>query len=217
MLIASLCIHHFDELLWLRRVFEQYEIFFHEISHGYMALAVGGTVSEFEMAITSGQVIASVPVNKAYLVSLAGYFGASLFGLLLFLSSKTVFVKVAKAFIIMSSLYWLIFSADWLTAGILVGIMLSIVLAWFGGVYGIYAMRFVGTYVMMSSIYSPVYLFSIGERGDHVNLVNLTGMPAWFYICIWMIFGAICLSVALRVSWSTHKSGTINLPEPVTV
>ena len=87
-----------------------------------------------------------------------------------------------------------------MTSFILAGIIGLWFALWKLGTFGCYVLRFIGVYVMVSSIYSPTYLWAYTDSGDHVNLSEATFLPSFVFILSWIAIGLFFLFLAFKTT-----------------
>ena len=71
---------------------------------------------------------------------------------------------------------------------------------WYLKTFGSYLLRFIGVYVMLSSIYSPTYLWAYSDSGDHIAMSEHTHLPSALFIAIWFVIGCFFMYKAFRAS-----------------
>ena len=193
-------LHALNDMSILKYSFKPIEVFFHESAHLVTSLFFGGKIDAFHLEWQSGYVRHFIePGIPAILSSYAGYLGASFFGFMMYYSSLHV-SKYLKIFLMLYCSFFFLYADSFLTAALLAGIIAFWFATWKMGTIGCYLLRFVGVYVMVSSIYSPTYLWAYADSGDHVNLANSTFLPSGLFIISWIILGIGFLYMAFKVS-----------------
>ncbi len=168
------------------------ETFFHEISHGITALLTGGRIERIVLEASGG---GRCEYTNGWqpLVLFAGYFGAALWGTLIYrgaTSSTHTAHRVALGLVIfigVSGLLWA--SGDFTTWVILLVILLMIfVPLWFVQTHFVqWFLQFLGIYVLISSTRSLVdLLHSSSRQADAARLADLTGYGERFWVILWM-------------------------------
>ena len=175
------------------------QTFFHEVSHGLAAIVTGGSVSSIQIHL-SGSGLCYTSGGIRFVVTLAGYLGAALFGVLLVLSvsSASLYQKKALAIILASItlgalLFW---GRDLVTILILFAIaavcLLPIKGDWHPKAVHI-LLKFIGCYVLLDAIKSPLWLIDGRNLGDGATLSQLTFIPELIWIALWELFALACV------------------------
>ena len=193
-------LHALQALEFFKYSFKPVEVFFHESSHLITSLLFGGKIEAFHLEWQSGFV--SHYISKgipSIITSFNGYLGASLFGFLMYYSSLHV-SKFLKIFLMLYCSFFFLYSDGLMTSLILAGIIGLWFVLWKLGTFGCYVLRFIGVYVMVSSIYSPTYLWAYTDSGDHVNLSEATFLPSFVFILSWIAIGLFFLFLAFKTT-----------------
>ena len=193
-------LHALQAFEFFKYSFKPVEVFFHESSHLVTSLLFGGKIEAFHLEWQSGFV--SHYISKgipSIITSFNGYLGASLFGFLMYYSSLHV-SKFLKIFLMIYCSFFFLYSDGLMTSFILAGIIGLWFALWKLGTFGCYVLRFIGVYVMVSSIYSPTYLWAYTDSGDHVNLSEATFFPSFVFILSWIAIGLFFLFLAFKTT-----------------
>ncbi|MGD1524340.1 M50 family metallopeptidase [Vibrio owensii] len=173
-------------------------VFLHEASHGLAALAVGFDVTELMMKWRSGHVISVGPSAEMFsrgIISFAGYAGATIFGLILFLSSmkwRTFFMSM----IVLMAMYFTCFYKDTQTLIVMAYVIGLLVICALPYGWISYILRFMGAYIMTSSVISPIYQLEHSRHSDSMNLVSYFGFTELFYVCLWIAFSCSVIGLS---------------------
>lgn len=169
--------------------FDWFQTFFHELSHGLAALLTGGGIIAIRIAAdTSGSCLSSGGIPLVILF--AGYAGGALWGYLIYLSVSAKHAKqIALSLALLVVLVGVLWVRDWETPLILLTIT-----ALFMAAYR-YANRtwvhrfvaFVGLYVLIEAFRSPFYLIDGERKGDGSALAQLTFLPEFVWILLWIL------------------------------
>lgn len=178
--------------------FKPIEVFFHEGGHLISSLLLGGEILELHLEFNSGYVKQMIG-DWASIVAFLGYPTASIMGFLIYYSSIHA-SKYLKIFLMVYSSFFFIYVDGLITAGILAMILGIFVASWYLKTFGCYLLRFIGVYVMLSSIYSPTYLWAYDSQGDHVSMSEYTMLPSSLFICIWFLIGSFFMYKAFTIS-----------------
>lgn len=201
-------LHALQGFDFLKYSFKPIEVFFHESAHLVTSLFFGGKIEAFHLEWQSGFVNHYITKGWPSIISsFNGYLGASLFGFLMYYSSLHV-SKYLKVFLMLYCSFFFFYSDGLLTSLLLAGIIGFWFALWKLGSFGCYLLRFVGVYVMVSSIYSPTYLWAYSDSGDHINLADATILPSWIFIISWVVIGIFFLYMAFKVSNKPQKETT---------
>ena len=196
--IMSLALHYFQELSFIQYTFKPIEVFMHESGHLLSSLALGGEIVGLHLELGSGYVEHRIGWG-ASIVSFMGYFSASLLGFLIYYSSLHA-SKYIKIVLIAYCAFFFIY-VDGITSAVILSIIISIFVAsWYLKTFGCYLLRFIGVYVMVSSVYSPTYLWSYSDTGDHVSLSDNLMLPSAVFIAIWFVVGLFFMHRAFKAS-----------------
>lgn len=183
--------------------FKWFETFAHEASHGLAALLSGGSIEKMELQFV-GSGTCWTRGGIAWMVSFAGYAGASLWGAMLYLSAEAarpkhaqVLAGVLLASIVLTALFWI---RDLESLVIIAAMSAILVLALrFGRNKSIkYLVEFIGIYILIASIESPTFLFDGHHQGDGASLANQTGIPEFVWILLWEVIAIGLLFWLLR-------------------
>jgi hypothetical protein len=171
--------------------FKWLESYFHEISHGLIAIFTGGTIVKIQL-FPNGAGLCTTRGGSSFLISLMGYGGAIIWGGLLF-SLASVHRNVARVFSIIllcllssSILLWV---RDLLTLFIvLVLIVLVAAQVKFSSHKSLQKMlQVTGLLVLINSLMSPLYLLDGQAKGDGAALANITLIPEIVWVAIWFV------------------------------
>lgn len=179
-----------------------FETFFHEISHGLVAIFTGGKILSVQLHV-NGSGLCMSQGGWPILISFAGYAGAVFWGwLVIGIARKNT--NVAKGFsvsILILLFFTLLFWArDPLTILILLVLMGLLFFTlrklhhkWLNPV-----LMFLGITIILNAIKSPWYLIDGRSLGDGARLSELTFIPELFWIIAWVVIGCIGLYTSWR-------------------
>lgn len=169
-------------------------VFFHEISHGIAAISTGGSVERISIHIIGSGLCYTVGGNQ-FIILQSGYLGAILWGVAIYNISNNVkpahinlVVSFIICLIILSLLMW---SRD-----IVTWIILSLLLSFFVIVIKLRSksfirivIKFIGIYILLDAIKSPLYLIDGRHYGDGAKLSDLTHIPEFIWVIAWFSLG----------------------------
>jgi hypothetical protein len=182
--------------------FKWLESYFHEISHGLMALLTGGSIVQIQL-FPNGAGLCTTRGGSAFFISLMGYGGAILWGSLIFYLASS-HRKTAQIFSILlivllasSILLWV---RDLLTLFIVVVLLMLVIaqLKYSSQKQLQTLLQLTGLLVLINSLMSPLYLLDGQAKGDGAALANMTFIPEIIWVVIWF-------SVALFATYRLSK------------
>lgn len=185
------------------------ETFFHEISHGLMALLTGGTIHNIRLNF-NGSGVCTSSGGIRFLVSFSGYAGSALWGLLIYKLGNSLSRTSAKflvaAIAIMLTITLALWARNLATIVILIVVLLMYVIPFYRPRW--ISMKFfiqlLAIFVMLDAIRSPLYLLDGRAIGDGANLASLTGLPEFVWVVIWFSIAVSCLYSLWRQSGSKY-------------
>ncbi|HEB56723.1 MAG TPA: M50 family peptidase [Gammaproteobacteria bacterium] len=185
------------------------ETFFHEISHGLMALLTGGAIHNIRLNF-NGSGVCTSSGGIRFLVSFSGYAGSALWGFLIYSIANSLSRSRAKflvaAIAIMLAITLLLWARNLSTIVILIVLLLMYIIPLYKP--GLISLKFfiqlVAIFVMLDAIRSPLYLLDGRAIGDGANLAHLTWLPEIFWVGIWFTIAVICLYFLWRQSARTR-------------
>jgi len=168
---------------------------FHELSHGLAALLTGGSVVEFALQLNGAGHLVSRGGNQ-FIITFSGYFGASVWGALLFHSAQHVRVaKLTLGALLVLFICTLVLWVSSLITGLILALvgLLLLALFKFTSFKGFnHLVRFISVVVIFNAIYSPSFLL-YSDRGDSISLAQQTLIPALVWVFVWMAWGLFTL------------------------
>jgi len=190
---------------------------FHEMSHGLMALLLGGQFRKLEI-FGDGSGVASyamslslAPIGPA-LVAAAGPMGPPIAGSALILASRsfkaaTLSLKILGGFLLVSTLIWVRSLFGIIAIPLLGLIILAIALKaprWLQG----FAIQFLGVQACVSTYHQLDYLFSYsaGPLGlsDTAQIQQRLFLPYWFWGGLMAIASLVILVQSLRIAYRSR-------------
>lgn len=179
-----------------------FNTYFHEISHGIAALITGGSIKYIEINYNGSGVCATVGgVNSV--IAFAGYFGAVLWGMAIYMMAARLNKMAATAFafflVTMTGLTIFFFAGNVVTTLILSMIATVILLIELSRDHTVMrlGLKFIGLYILVDSIFAPMHLVDGLHRGDGANLEKFTGLPEVLWVVIWVLTAVF----AMRQMW----------------
>lgn len=199
-----------DFIPFLNLPFIWIETFFHEISHGLMAFLSGGSIVSITLNYNgSGLCVSQGGVQ--FLVSFSGYAGSALFGLLIFMLSENIIPKASKILLVVLEgvllISLLLWAKNFSTYVILILILITFSIAYTYSTSHVlnYFLKFIGVFVVLDAIRSPLTLIDGTSRGDGATLSNLTFIPEILWVGIWVTIGLSSLYWMYQATYKRHQ------------
>lgn len=184
------------------------ETYFHELSHGLVAIATGGKIQYIELYANGGGLCVSQG-GIGFLISFAGYFGASLWGVLMVriaqrkLSQVKLFYVFMLIILAVSMLFWLRGFLSFVIVLVISAIFALPLLkfkAQFKAVWLKPFILFIGITTILNAILSPLYLLDGRHIGDGASLAQQTWIPEIVWVLLW------CLTGVASLHWCWRKT-----------
>lgn len=235
--IALWFIPYADYLVYPIRLFVT---FVHEGSHVLAGLLTGSSVQSLTVSMDGSGVVYSAPSGffSALLTSSAGYLGSTAFGVLLLLAIRRAFsarivLAVCAGFVGLMTLFFGFLAPIFnvFTTNVTLG---SVAFTTFSGVVltlGLLAVarfasaraaQFVLSFLAVQCILNAltdlktVFFmsdpFAAPMQTDAANMAAATGIPAIFWVLIWIGISIFMISVGLRIYAVSRKSKNDDLP-----
>lgn len=183
---------------YIRAPFRTIETYFHELSHGLMAVFTFGKIHRIQLNF-DGSGHCTTSGGFRIFVLLAGYTGASISGLLIYYIGTQIKVNEAESFLyavlvllIFSTLMW-VRHIPTLICMILMGCLFYLPLKHELYEYTSIYLKFIGIYVCLSAVRSPLDLIDGQDIGDGAELFKCTLLPEGVWILAWVAFGSYCM------------------------
>lgn len=181
--------------------FKWLESYFHELSHGIATLLSSGLVSHIQL-FPNGAGFCFSQGGSPLFIGFAGYFGAACWGYLIYLLATwprgiRVSFALFGALVVLSGLLW---GRDVLTLVILAALAVIFLLPLKLNKNKILTqfLRIIGLMVMLNALASPTVLLGLDGQGDAVLLAELSWVPAWIWVGLWLLCSAFTLFLAWR-------------------
>lgn len=175
------------------------ETFYHEASHGLVALLTGGRVVRLDLHLRGGGAC-TVQGGNRFFILLAGYMGASVWGAVLFLIGANLGEDAARwwlaaelALLGFALLFW---AKNLSTMLILLLIAAVYVAAWYlpPGWGLAFVLQGLGLFIMLNALSTPFHLLDGQHVGDGAALQDLTLIiPEGLWVAWWVVFALFCL------------------------
>lgn len=188
---------------WLVAPFKWFEVFFHEFSHGLVALLTGGSITRIDLQY-GGSGTCHYRGGLRFLVAFAGYAGASLWGWAIYSSAAAarkrtahVLIGVLLAVLVLVAILWVRDLQSWVIL-LVMGALLALMLRFGEQSLLKFFVEFIGLFVLLASIQSPLFLLDGQSRGDGAALQSLTLIPEIVWIALWVMIGLGVLVMIFR-------------------
>lgn len=215
--------------------------FIHEGGHVLASLVTGGSVQSLTVAPDgSGMVqsLANSPLS-VLITSSAGYLGAVLYGTLLLVlirraySARVVLATSAGFVGLMTVVFgllapiWHLFSADvsarsllfTMVSGLGLTLALLAIAKYASNWWANFTLAFLAVQCVLNAVADLKTLFFINSPlvGSHIhsdaaNMAQVTGMPAVFWVLLWIVISIVLISVGLRVYAVAGRGKQNDLP-----
>lgn len=180
--------------------------YFHEISHGLSAIITGGSVNNIVLHL-QGSGLCYTQGGIHFIVAFSGYFGAALWGSLIYLTARHLDQKhtriIAYGICFLIALTTLLWGRDLITFVILIvlgAVFWLIGMLKHNGVMALF-IQFIGLYIIRDAVTVPLYLIDGRHYGDGARLADMTYIPE----IIWVVLWTLCGILALIMLWKSEK------------
>lgn len=183
---------------WIHLPFEWFETLLHETSHALVAWLTGGQVARIDLHLTGAGETWSAG-GWRFGVSLAGYVGAVFGGLGLYRLAAAAGTRFIRPLIGLLVVLGVVETAGWLALNLNTWFVMATLLGLLGLLLWSPAQRwsqgmleFIGLYVMVSAVRSPLYLV-VGHplTSDAMTLQQITWVPAIAWALAWMALSLV--------------------------
>ncbi|MDB2386507.1 M50 family metallopeptidase [Shewanella sp.] len=181
--------------------FKWLESYFHELSHGLATLFTGGVVSHIQL-FPNGAGLCFSQGGWPLVIGFSGYFGAALWGLLIFTCATwPKGIRVSFGFlgsaVVLTTLLW---ARDLLTIAIFISLALLFLLPLKLKFNQFLAssLRMIALMVILNALASPVVLFGLEGQGDAYMLAQNSWIPAWMWVLVWLSTSVMMLFLCWR-------------------
>jgi len=211
--VVSIALWFLPFLRWVTVPVQYLNTHIHEACHAITAVATGGVVSHIEVhANGNGETYTGQGIE--FLISSAGYVGASLVGALIIALARTP--KAAKVVLVGLGVT-LIYSLIVWVRGDLFGqasCVAWIVALWAMAFYldddkRLFAAQLIGVQQCVNSIQSVFFLIQISgfgvKQSDAGNMEAATHIPAIVWSVLWCAISLGLMFLALRLSWQASR------------
>lgn len=180
----------------------------HEFCHAFAAVLSGGSVAWIKVFAGGGGLTLST--GSPYLVSSAGYLGATIIGALLIRFSVTergaaIALRLVAILMLFSMIFWV--RGDWVggISGLMWPALLFVLAHYLKDRAVVFAAQFLGMLLCLSSVQSLYELVQIttytSSHSDAGNMQRYTGIPAIFWAVLWSLIGLAAVLLTLRSAW----------------
>ncbi len=224
-----------DYLIYPIRLFVT---FIHESGHALAAVLTGGSVQSLTVSPDSSGLVKAYSQNSlaTLLFSSAGYLSATAYGVLLLalirwrvsphkiLFGSGIFIALMTVVFGLLAPVWHIFTADvsfgsvafTLFSGALLTAGLVAAARYANLKWANFAVCFLAVQCLLNAVFDLKNLFIIsattGAHNDAMNMAQVTGLPAFMWILIWIVISVVMISIGLRVYVASQKGKQYDLP-----
>lgn len=179
----------------LKKPFKWAETFFHELSHGLMAISTLGRFHKMELRF-NGSGTAWTSGGSRFFILISGYTGAVCWGALIYLAGNTQ-DTLQSTWLLQGLAATLLACCIFLARDLVTLLIMLIISSVFFGAslltehYQVsLAIEFIGIYILRSAITAPLNLIDGKHEGDGAELANISRiLPEAFWILLWLCFG----------------------------
>jgi len=214
--IVSVALWFIPFLRWATVPLQYLNTHIHEACHAFTAVATGGFVDYITVhANGNGETYTANGIG--FLISSAGYVGASLVGALVILLARSP--KAAKVVLVglsvilaYSSIVWVRDDLFGIVSGIAWILALLALAFYLDDSKRLFAAQLIGVQQCVNSVQSLFFLVQISGFGirqsDAGNMEALTHIPAIVWSVLWCLISFALMGFALRASWRGASTPT---------
>ncbi|XQW83779.1 M50 family metallopeptidase [Thalassotalea piscium] len=188
--------------------FKWLESYFHEISHGFAALATGGEIIRIQL-FTNGAGLCTTRGGSAFFISFFGYAGAAIWGVIYYIMAglhhrlAQLFAAVLALLFVVTLLFW---SRDILTIAIVISLLALVLvkLKYGQSFYLQMSLQVTAVMVLLNSLKSPWYLIDGRELGDGSALAQQTNIPEIFWVICWCVIAITGIVILAKLTMKKH-------------
>ncbi|ABZ76394.1 conserved hypothetical protein [Shewanella halifaxensis HAW-EB4] len=181
--------------------FKWLESYFHELSHGLATIISGGIVSHIEL-FPNGAGLCFSQGGWPILIGFAGYFGAALWGYLIFMFATwpkgiRLSFGLLGGVVVLTIILW---ARDLLTVAILasLAVLFLLPLKLKQNRFLASGLRVMALMIILNALASPMVLLGLEGQGDANMLAGESWLPAWFWVFVWLATSAFMLYLCWR-------------------
>lgn len=196
-------------------IFSTVDTLIHESSHALTAFLLSGQNMSIELYHdNSGVTYYETDLTWTDIpISMAGYMGSSCFAILLFYLRSKEKMRFGLQLLTIIAIAVLLFLVDnsygvwWLSTFSLITILvLAFLPKWLSDMYYL----FISFICLTQAVLSPIWLTQIAwetpaEAGDATNLADCTGVPAWVWAVIFVLFALGCAKKSIDIFLKERK------------
>ncbi len=187
-----------DAIPYVNRPFKWVETFFHELSHGIASIITGGHIHRIQIN-WDGSGYCQTRGGFMIIILLAGYIGATLWGLFIFLggwflnsAGSNEFLYMLSALIVMVTIFWVRSIVTLTIIIIMLGIFYTPTLL-DNVPYLNYLVEFIGVHTMVNAVHAPLNLIDGKHEGDGAMLADRLLLPEFVWILLWFILAILAI------------------------
>lgn len=190
----------------LRYPFQWLETYYHELSHGLAAILTRGKIGRIKLN-WDGSGWCSTRGGSRFFILIMGYTGAALWGGYLYLAGFKVdatgsatLLQIELGLLAFTTIFWVRDIITLIITATLASVFaIALFFPWVDFIPLL--IQFMGIYVVMNAIRSPLHLIDGQHVGDGAALSDLTFIfPEGVWIALWFIFGWFVLGVLMYLT-----------------
>lgn len=188
-----------DTIPYVNRPLKWIETYFHELSHGFAAILTGGSIHRIQIN-WDGSGHCSTKGGFMILVLLAGYLGATFWGLFIFLGGwflnaegNATFLHLLLGLLGMVTLFWVRHPIT-LIIVIIMGFTFYLPTLLSNFDYLHYIVEFIGIHTMVNALHAPLHLIDGKHEGDGAMLADRLLLPEGVWIVLWIAISLLALA-----------------------
>lgn len=162
------------------------------------ALISGGNIISIQLFL-NGAGLCTTQGGSRFLISFMGYFGATLWGFVIFSlvqGNKKVTKALSLCILLLLTVSVLLWVRDLLTFFIIAVLFVIFYLKWRSQRPALaWLLQLTAMIVLLNSILSPLYLLDGKHLGDGASLANLTLLPEIVWVILWSVLGVFALYI----------------------
>ena len=191
-------------------------VMLHEMSHGLMAMAFGGTIIEIQIdQLIGGYCKYSMEPSfwGSFMTGSAGYLGSLFWGALILVlaakSSKDKYITLVIGIILLGFSYFVMQTGELFGTGftIALGLFMLVSYKYFGSFFNDLWLKFIGIisciYVILDIKDDLIDRSNIGSDAD--KIAEMTGVSSTLVGMVWMALAVITLFLVLRYVYRQDK------------
>lgn len=216
-LMAGICLL-MNHIPLFHKPFQWMETYFHELSHGLAAIFTIGKIHRIYLKFNGAGLCQTIGGIRI-VVLLAGYAGAVLWGMFIYMSGWSLETQQAADFLYALLALQIATIVLWVRDPMTLLVMVTMMATFYTPVYfsDLYdwtpkITQFMGMYITVSALRAPLNLIDGKHEGDGAALADITKLPEGVWIVLWFCFGLFGLFWLWEATVITGPSFLENAP-----